>query len=94
MAGRGGGRSRDHNVKASKALSLILRHKATDMGLDMRPDGYVELDVILLSHPFSLLRSLICSPFGVGTVGSAACKNAMTLNPYLILIVFICVWNE
>jgi hypothetical protein len=34
-------------VKVSKALSFLLRHGATDAGLQMRTDGYVELAALL-----------------------------------------------
>jgi 2'-phosphotransferase len=34
-------------VKFSKAMSYLLRHGAADAGLEMRPDGYVELRALL-----------------------------------------------
>lgn len=34
-------------VQLSRALSLILRHKAQDMGVRIRPDGFCPLDVVL-----------------------------------------------
>lgn len=44
--GRGGGRGsrpQGREVQISKALSYILRHGAVELGLSIRPDGYVPL---------------------------------------------------
>ena len=35
------------NVHLSKYLSLILRHKAKDFGLDVEPSGFIKLDDII-----------------------------------------------
>lgn len=48
--GRGKGRrggDDPREVRISKALTQILRHKAEELGLPMRPDGYVRLQQVL-----------------------------------------------
>jgi len=58
-SGRGGGRGRGkggrrgtiddlpRDVRISKALTQILRHRAVDLGLTIRPDGYVRIQELL-----------------------------------------------
>ena len=36
-----------NNIHISKFLSLILRHKAKDFGLDVEPSGFIKLDDII-----------------------------------------------
>jgi 2'-phosphotransferase len=48
--GRGGGGG--HNVKLSRSLSYVLRHKAVEMGVEIRSDGYVALDALLALDRF------------------------------------------
>lgn len=47
-------------VRVSKALSTVLRHKAVELGLAVRPDGYISLSSVvrLLPPPSSLSLSL------------------------------------
>ena len=50
------------NVHLSKFLSLILRHKAKDFGLNVEPSGFIKLDDIInlpQSHKYSMTLSLI-----------------------------------
>jgi hypothetical protein len=40
------------NVKLSKALSWVLRHSAPSLGLQLAPDGFVQVQSVLsLDHP-------------------------------------------
>jgi 2'-phosphotransferase len=43
-AKHGGRREETPDVRASKALSYILRHGAAKEGLKLRPDGFVKVD--------------------------------------------------
>jgi len=52
MGGKGKGKrcgkeGNDRNVRISKSMTQILRHRAQDFGLAVRPDGYVRLDDVL-----------------------------------------------
>ena len=50
------------NIQLSKYLSLILRHKAKDFGLDIEPSGFIKLDDIMSlpqSQKFHMDISLI-----------------------------------
>ena len=50
------------NIQLSKYLSLILRHKAKDFGLDIEPSGFIKLDDIISlpqSQKFHMDISLI-----------------------------------
>eukprot|EP00933_Yihiella_yeosuensis_P025606 TRINITY_DN19853_c0_g1_i1.p1 TRINITY_DN19853_c0_g1~~TRINITY_DN19853_c0_g1_i1.p1 ORF type:complete len:307 (+),score=62.15 TRINITY_DN19853_c0_g1_i1:28-948(+) len=48
---KGGGKSKktqeSRHVMISKALTQVLRHRASSLSLDVRPDGYIELDSVL-----------------------------------------------
>jgi len=53
-SGRGGGggdrgykRGDDPMVRLSKLLARVLRHRADDMGLNMRKDGYVRVQELV-----------------------------------------------
>ena len=48
------------NIHISKFLSLILRHKAKDFGLDVEPSGFIKLDDIL-NLPQSKNKSMTLS---------------------------------
>ena len=45
--GRHGGRTQGREVIISKTLSYILRHGAQELGLNIRPDGYVLVSELL-----------------------------------------------
>ena len=51
--GRGGGRGGGHDTRLSKLLSLVLRHKAVELGLPIAPDGYVPLADLLALPRFA-----------------------------------------
>ena len=48
----GGRRAVAHDVKLSKLLSLVLRHKAVELGLAIAPDGFVALSELLAMPQF------------------------------------------
>lgn len=45
--GRGGGGAPDREVLISKALSALLRHKASDAGIDLDGEGFARLDQVV-----------------------------------------------
>ena len=49
----GGGRGGGHDTRLSKLLSLVLRHKAVELGLAIAPDGYVSLADLLALPRFT-----------------------------------------
>ena len=49
----GGGRGGGHDTRLSKLLSLVLRHKAVELGLAIAPDGYVILADLLALPRFA-----------------------------------------
>jgi len=51
--GAGGKGADTREVRISKALSTILRHKATDLGLNIRSDGFVAVGEVLAFHQVS-----------------------------------------
>ena len=51
--GRGGWRGGGHDTRLSKLLSLVLRHKAVELGLPIAPDGYVPLADLLALPRFA-----------------------------------------
>lgn len=54
--GDGGGQAPDRDILLSKALSALLRHKASEAGIEMNGEGYARLDQVVSS--LSLRRAI------------------------------------
>jgi inhibitor of KinA sporulation pathway (predicted exonuclease)/RNA:NAD 2'-phosphotransferase (TPT1/KptA family) len=46
-------------TRLSKALTLVLRHRAIELGIDVRPDGFMRLSQVLASKPLSRFRKTL-----------------------------------
>eukprot|EP00929_Paragymnodinium_shiwhaense_P118910 TRINITY_DN907_c5_g1_i2.p1 TRINITY_DN907_c5_g1~~TRINITY_DN907_c5_g1_i2.p1 ORF type:complete len:531 (+),score=169.83 TRINITY_DN907_c5_g1_i2:105-1697(+) len=65
------------HVKISKSLTQVLRHKATDLGIDIRSDGYCSLDAIM-ALPW--LKELNCTKADVEQVVRESDKKRFELK--------------
>lgn len=66
------------DVRISKTLTQILRHKALDLGIDIRRDGFCKLSEVLKSH---WLEELNCTVQDVQKVVGESDKQRFELRP-------------
>lgn len=52
VAGGGGGDQKNRDFQVSKALSLLLRHKAAEAGVELDNEGFANLDKVVSSFFF------------------------------------------
>ncbi|KAK8055494.1 hypothetical protein PG993_000721 [Apiospora rasikravindrae] len=76
--GGGGGHEPDREVLLSKALSALLRHKASDAGIEMNGEGFARLDQVF---QWPRIRSLKPTLAEIQKVERDNAKKRFTLKP-------------